>query len=757
MVSLIGTKQQGDSFGSVLKSKSDSEEFSLRMHKKAQNYLVIFAGIVFILFALFANNPKFLSDFGTHIPYAASGSSEVVTNSFRGGDHIQVYYLAWKLKKGLEGSTPSIFSDYFNFASDSALFYDIHIGLQYWLIALSSFVLGDVAGFNFGWVVLPLILSFIFAYFMLAAVTTSYVVRVVGSLVIVFLPYRISQMFGGHSGGIIYFLLPLYFGSVFRAHFGERKVFWVIVAGICLLVTTISDEHLGYYLLLFSSLVFPIWGLQHFLRDRTLKSITEFIVKWLPLIGGLVATVAFGLVVNKLLYDPAVTISPIRSFGEIAYYSPSPTDVWTTYGTFVLISFFVWLVVSLLDFRKITFTAYRNTWLPVIFATLILTILALGIGQHPMQQSGVYQFFYKYYPFFNYQRVSTKILAPVICLVVTLIAVLYNHVKAESARQTSRKHWLYSILSYLLLAGLTYQGWSFVRQWVDSRHIGRMRLADDRLKDVTSQVGKDSIVLALPIREKMDVQANYAQFLAYNTGRRVANGYVGNPPFFYIDARSNLLFLNEGILTQEGVESIRKNGYDFVWLDASQFVSPAKMTAVQDALKKVEGVSCVVCESKTALFRIDHTRLKPNRDFLYGWGVPSSKAEKSGQWMRLDTSPVHPDYTNVNMTSFQVRSLVKLGAHPGRRRIKIVYQPAFDESLWLIGRDGKQLELIAEGGNSPSKHVEFDWSDNSFYLATKSTFSPMKSGASDSNLYGHFIETITDSGDKGISSVVGVL
>jgi hypothetical protein len=111
--------------------------------------------------------------------------------------------------------------------------------VQYWTVLLMQIFFGDAAGYNLGFVVLPTIFSAFAIYFLLRAVKLSPLLAVVFAVGYSLLPERMGQIFGGHSGGSVYYLVPLFWGAALRQQQQGSQGRWDLLAGVVLFVLRI--------------------------------------------------------------------------------------------------------------------------------------------------------------------------------------------------------------------------------------------------------------------------------------------------------------------------------------------------------------------------------------------------------------------------------------------------------------------------------------------------------------------------------------
>ena len=501
------------------------------------------------------------------------GPEKGLLASFLGGDHIQVMYLGWKLKQSLLTGDFSIITDGYNFATLAKPFYDFHIGMQFQLIALMIAITGSsTAGYVLTMLPLTGILTFLSGYYLSAQVTPSRLIRIFSGLYFVFIPYRMQQSFGGHSGGAVMFLQCLYWAFILK---GKKDPKWApYLAGLTLLMLTISDEHQGYYAILFSGVVLPIWLIQSVSIRNWKTDIKVFLIRWTPLIIGLALTVGYGLIINAVALDPGDGISSRRTLADVGSYSvgyqkfflaKSMYNIGSSVGPLALLGI-VYLAVS----RQIKIQAVANSkMLPVLICLVLGTILMGGVRDMNAFDTRIYRLFFDHVPFFSYQRVPTKMFSSTSIFIMIFIASLYT----RSIQSLNSKKLRKASIALTVTFGL-----AFCIQLAQMHRV--LRLAGPAIVDpvytaipesdrelIRNEVSENELILFAPLSKVMNRYATKQQLIAMLTERRYSGGYNGNAPMSYLTTVSTLSSLNYNDADRELYDQARERGFDVVVFD----------------------------------------------------------------------------------------------------------------------------------------------------------------------------------------------
>ncbi len=484
-----------------------------------------------------------MSHFSDAIPVGFAGSDTVVRYFF-GGDHLQVFYNGWKLKQNLITPGASVFSDPYNFASVSGVFYDAMIGMQYLQHAFFSFFFSDIFAYNFSHLIISTTLCAFFSHLFFTHFTSSRWQLILSALIMSWLPYRIRQIAQGHSGGVVAYFMPLFLYAIlsFRKTNQQR---YSLLAGLSLFLITISDEHQGYYLLIASMFIFPIWFFQHLSeKDFTLKNAIEFPIKWRLLLLGLAATLGWGFFLNTfILHSNKGSTQFARTLGEIGYYSKPIMEMVRPFSEFSIGDVYFWVLLFLSpvgiyfllkkNFAKEVFTKslLRSPLLPFFVFFPIGIVLTLGVGSHWSQKTHLYQLFYKILPYFKYQRVPIKMFYLPALIAIIAFPWLANFIEAKLIEYKKPGFARGVKTAVILIIVLQFAEYSFGfnrRLLMDT-----VRVDENLVTLIKANTTAESLILVYPASCRMDRYATLSTQLAYRTQRRYVQGYTGTPPESY--------------------------------------------------------------------------------------------------------------------------------------------------------------------------------------------------------------------------------
>ncbi len=669
-----------------------------------------------------------------------------------GGDYFQVFYLTWKLKQAFMTGAYSIFEDGFNFIKEGEHFYDIHIGIQYFFGVLSSIFLGDVGGYNFTTAILPLILTFVGGVFWFSVLDIPLSMIFLGAMAITMIPYRISQSYGGHGGGTVMLLLPWYFGFLLR-HFlnFETRKFLDLWAGVILFLVTISDEHQGYYLMIFTFIFLAIWIIQQATLKKDWRIIFGQMLHWKYLIGAVLFIIGYGLLINKLLFLSEDGIPKIkRSFQEIHHYSESINyffhgntagNIGAVIGRYILVVSFCLIIVKPKKYLKVFL---GNPYLGMMVGFILCLLLMLGMGSHWSQSTGIYEFFYQYVPFFAYQRVPKKIFSLVGCLLVFLFLLLFQYFKNEKFifPKKIQNVFLYGFVFCLIFQTLQY--FNYFRLYARSCYMQEVEnLESDFFDFVKNNTDPKDLFLVLPIQDSMNGWATFPQLFAYKTERRFHQGYHGMPPKFIWDKIPILTKLNQGIFTKNVFDVLKDLNTKKIILSLDHISSEDLEKTNQLPFLKKE-----YCSQHFCLLTVDMASIQENELTQYnlGWSSKTTLHGNQGHWMQKEEAI--KGYDRDNKSLFKVISYVenKSAAQKTTAQISVKFIPVLEMDFWVIDETGNSFLIDKKDWQKVESNfyqVSFEIQGTHFYLATKEEFIPILEGVPDYAIYGHFILSIS--------------
>jgi len=583
--------------------------------RNRETIIVILLGLIIFPAWISLQFPNFVEHFSTSIPGAITGS-DVIHSEFWGGDHVQVFFLGWKLKQNIVHHLLPFFDPY-TFSSRISPNIDMHIGIQFQLIALSDFLFGDVAGYNFAISFAPLFIGYLTSYLLLSSVTKSVLFRFFGAMALAMLPFRFVQILGGHSGGIVYVLVPLYIWGLLRQRLFPESRYADAVAGVTLLLVSISDEHQSYYLVIFSAIVFITWTVQDLVELGNAKSVFVGMLKrWRFLLLGLGCSIGYGLILNRfVLMGDGGAAKVERSLDEVASYSRSLPTFFRTLsymniGAIIAKTLAASIILSiLLKFRRTNLTrTLKSQFLGIALALPVCAGIMVGVGSHWTQKTGLYELLFRFLPFFSYQRVPDKIFGLVAVIIVVLAAVLFENLrKSTESPEFCRLHQLaLSGIAFVLLAAMVAQPiqffWLFKSRF-NSMELTRLDAGPNQLFAYLQRNAKpEDIVLLVPSGPANRREDTIDFFYAYRTGVRMASGYNGSPPDWFLKIVNTLTDFNGGKPGPDALQTARVNGYSYLLLDSNQ-PPPDGVAAPQVAFDAAPYLKKELCEEKYCLYR----------------------------------------------------------------------------------------------------------------------------------------------------------
>jgi hypothetical protein len=576
------------------------------------------AAIAAVLVWLRFQFPGYLSHFFDAIPGEVWGDPTVVGGEGRhyyGGDQVQILYLAWKLKQNLAHGW-SVMTDHFTFAARTGLHHDLCIGPQFWLIAIVSLFVGDIGGYNFGFVALPLALTFLASYYLCGAATRSVWVRALLAAGLTIVPLRIVELMMGHSTGSISWAVPLYWGVVLRRRMETGGRHGDAVAGAILLTTVIAEEHQGLYLLISSAMVFLVWVVQDLWPlPRAHQALWRMIVRWKYLLAGVVAVGAWGLYYrHAILTDASGQPRFARPAWDIKLYSQPLShfvgvDGESNIGAWLVRALPLGALVLLAVVPK-RLRILRSPYLAFAVAFPILLVLALGLGADWSQNSGIYEWFYTHVPFFAAQRVPIKIFTVVSTFLALLMAALYEAIagrwRAARPEPLGPRRLALGLALALMLGAIVLQPAQYASN-IRSRWPG-LALTDMRWGPrhlffyLRTHLASSDIVLTVPFDIKKGRWETYPDYLAFRSHVRFADGYFGMHPAYFEKLSPIISRFNDGAPDAGTVAEAKRLGYSYLLLNQDQWPLRTPAFAVQASFDRADWLERIQCEGGFCLY-----------------------------------------------------------------------------------------------------------------------------------------------------------
>lgn len=586
--------------------------------KRLRRFLLVAAALLAAPLWLWFQFPGYLSKLFVAIPGEVWGRATEIGGSgqYYGGDQVQILYLAWKLKQNLLHHW-SILTDHFTFAARAGVQRDLAFGPQLWLIAFLSLFVGDIAAYNLGFVILPLSFTFLAGYYLTGAATRSIVVRSLLAAGMTIVPLRICEMMMGHSTGSVWWLVPLYWGIVLRRRMDSGGRHGDAAAGAILFVTTIAEEHQGFYLLISSAMVFVVWALQDAwpLRQAP-RALARLAARWKFFLVGVAAVAAWGWFYERVLlldaqghphferpgWDIKLYSQPLRYFLAL--------DGQSNIGALLVRGLAVAIVAITVARRGGIKAVFRSPYLGVALALPIALFLTVGLGPDWSQNTGIYDWFYTHVPFFSAQRVSIKMFTIGATFIAVLCAagyqVLVDEVAAASAASrrlaaTTAKIGLSILMAAIVLQPCEYSH-NMALSW-PGLLLTDMRWGPQHLFFyLRNHLNAGDIVLTVPFNIKKSRWETFPDYLAYRGRVRFADGYFGQHPHYFEALAPDIASFNTGAPTAAARALARNVGYTYLLLNRDQWPLPTPVGVVQSRLDGADWLQRVQCDQEFCLY-----------------------------------------------------------------------------------------------------------------------------------------------------------
>lgn len=356
--------------------------------------------LVFTILGLVYTHPLILY-FNEGMPYTHSPAEGHEVVSLAQGDYLQLYYKLWLFKDSVLGQTPFLSDPYqFNVGEEKA-FSTQSLPLSVFFFLLSVF------GGNFAYnslVILSFTLSGLAMYLLTKFYTRDRFSALLGGVIFALAPYRLAQVLGGHPNGFLFFLLPLtvYFLEV---SLSRGSVKYGIFSGLCVLSLAFLELHLIYYLCLFLGLflllklVLPCGGKKEWWRGL------------LPLFLFVVVSLVWLFYLRSGL--SASIVEQGRSLHEVRLYSPHPEDIFRRGNVYTERAIYLGIIPLVLGifglFSRLNSSLKSRHVFRIFYGVIFFITLLLSWGPN-FKALPLYDFCYRYVPFFNYPRVPGRIM-----------------------------------------------------------------------------------------------------------------------------------------------------------------------------------------------------------------------------------------------------------------------------------------------------------------------------------------------------------
>ena len=522
--------------------------------------------ITVVVWAIFSwPLPRYVAD---GIP---ASSTNVERNSVRRmieGDHLQLLYNYWIFADMLQGKTPFWHNIYeFNTGDDADRKYVGPDLLPFSLIFTVGYMLGGRA---LGWNMLGLFslwVSYFFCWLLVRRYTKNELSAALGSLLILFLPYRWVSLMGGSPTGLAMALVPmLYFGLDLAVR--DKRMIGGVLAGLAILFAAWNDSHV----FLVGFLSAPCWCLLAFLCDRQKKWLDwrtygQIIKAMLPfiLLAGIPILLSMNAVSEGVLDE--TNMEQGRSLHEVSLFSPNPSGYfdWIAMGHENSI-YIGWLLLVLIGIGFVlllkAFVSNPDKEQTPMLAFVVLLvggacILLLAPGVNGFCDGWLFLRVRNYVPYYNLIRQTAKIMAilpPILAVLVGLSVVQILNVLH------GKKIGRMIVVVYVCIMGITYA--LQVRTTVcllDRKQGAYAAVAADAIAH-----SEDPRALIIPLWPGDSAWSSLYEHYVSLYRIRMLNGYLPLVPNSYVNITTFHEFANVGIFPSAQLDDLERRGIHYV-------------------------------------------------------------------------------------------------------------------------------------------------------------------------------------------------
>jgi len=540
---------------------------------KRGNSKVILVILIFFGLSLIFTWPLIVH-FNQGIAYTRMPDQGWEVRTMQQGDHLQLYYHFWLAKDALRKEYP-FFIDPYEFSVEGMKIFTVRRIPLSILFVIFSF-LGGAFAYN-SVVIFSIIFSGL-AMFLLAKVYLKKdMPSFTAALIYAASPFALSQLLGGHTNGFLWGLAPLAVFSIERL-FASGKIRFGFIYLFCLLSCALIEYHLLYYLTLFTLILVPVrtvtslanWKKANLnLRERLLKS-------WLPVFISLAIVFVFVMYLKNTEISASIAQKG-RSLSEVRIYSPQVKDLFSRGNTDSEKNVYLGIIALSLAFLGLAFnlfrpgrdiTVYEEKINLLFFSGGLIITSVLALGTNLSDIFPLYNFCYKYIPYFNYPRVPGRIVViSFMCLAllsgygVTGIINLSGRIKKTVFRKT-----------VLIITGV-FMSIALFLDYNANCKVG-ISLFDDSnniYKTVRENSG-DKKLLELPLWPGDTAWSSIYLYYATLTRVKIINGYYPLVPQEYVDKIFYpLISLNLGCIAEIEYKLLKELGVKYITFHTNAF------------------------------------------------------------------------------------------------------------------------------------------------------------------------------------------
>jgi hypothetical protein len=466
---------------------------------------------------------------------------------------------------------------------------------------------------------------------------------------------------------------------------------------------------------------------------------------------GLVLSVSYGILVNRVVLSDDGVPKFARTLREVRSYSQGLDEffAWPSDLGLLLFAALGFGVLMLLVVARQKKSNWQSPYLSFFICGFLCSILMLGMGGHWTQNSGLYELFFDYMPFFNKQRVPIKMYSTVATLLVILCLHVYDCLRNEAVMSPIKwRRYLSVGAAALVFVGIVGQP---LRLFANgSRKILFENTQSGPLKlfaYLRQHTTLEDIILIQPTNDRMDVYSTLPQYFAVQTGRRFVQGYNGNPPASYYHIVNTQSTFSTGRPSRTAMEQIEKEGFTYL-LHSKSAPASTRPEIINKAIGQMPFLEKKVCDGDFCLYKIEKSKVELAEFINYGLTGYQSYHGNTGQWMMREKSIVMTQgFSPEDFEEYKVISYFDSPLPDNQKpyKIRINLEMIKDMDLWIIQPGVEPLCVTVdefEEQDRKKRHVIFEARSKYFYLATKDSWTAAEVGSTGAGEFAVFVKNI---------------
>lgn len=611
------------------------------MRKRSHIYflilILVFLGVVFSFPLVF--------HFNSAIPYSLYPAPGFELINMMHGDHMQFFYTLSLFGDYIREKNTAFFAEPYEFTltGRERPYSPRELPLSILFFILSP--LGNIAAYNI-LVLFSFIACGVSVWLLSGKYVKGFLPRLIPSILFSIFPFRLAQLCGGHPNGFIVFFIPLMLYG-YESWYQTGKWKYALLSGFCIMSMAVEELHLAYYSG-FLTVAFLIYrGISELVRNKQNRKETLQRFIWLTIVIAFlwILAAAYLMHVRSTVVEPSIA-SGGRELGEISLYAPQAGDFFRRTNSdsekYIYLGI-VSLLLSLCAFCKPgrnifsggTHTettrmpsAEKDRWF-YLAVFLVSAILSLGPN---LRIFPLYNFFYRFVPFFSYPRSTGRI------IVLAFLSVSILAGMGIGNLLTKKKGKIIVVAAVILL----------MLDFYPFGKTGLCRLnSGNKVYEHIKQQNYKGVILEVPLWPGNSSWSSIYEYYATIYHIPMINVYC---PFVTRDYIENvfwpLVSINMGCIDKKQFDLLKELNVDYIILHEEAYpgkVSPFPFKIALSNMKNCPMVKFVKQDGPVYLFKLE-------KDFE-GKYVPYSIPSKMGVLYECEYLP-----TTVSIVSFDVKA-----------------------------------------------------------------------------------------------------